>query len=116
MGVTMPKRDSDDPDLDPMLSYEEEIIALEQETEQKVSQTMSAIESAVESWKAAGKKPENLRLTIVKLQRFYDELVKWEKKSLERRKEKDLDARITRLREFTEICARYQKENKKEAA
>ena len=93
--------------------YEKEIVALEEETEQKVSQTMSAIESAVESWKAAGKRPPTLREKIVRLQGFYDALVKWEKKSLMKKKEQDLDARIIRLREFVDICAKYEKGNKK---
>lgn len=95
--------------------YESSIVMLEEETEQKVSYTISKIEVAVESWKAAGKKPESLRLTIVKLQRFYDELTEWEKKSLLGKKEKDLAARIARLREFADICERYEKGSSKRA-
>jgi len=104
------------PDSGETGDYEAEIAALEEETEQKVSQAMSSIESAVESWKAAGNKPVDLRPTIERLQRFYEELVRWEKKSIEHKKEKDFDTRIARLREFTEICARYQKENREGAA
>jgi hypothetical protein len=89
--------------------YEAQIAALEVETEQGVSRTMSAIESAVESWKAAGKKPPGLRLQIVTLQEFYDDLVEWEKKSLMSKKERDLDARIKRLRRYVEICSAYEK-------
>ena len=95
--------------------YEEEIIDLEEETEHKVSQTMSVIELAVEAWKAAGKKPPSIRTKIVRLQRFYDELVKWEKKSLMKKKESTLTSRIKRLSEFVDICARYEKTNKKRA-
>ena len=101
------------PDLDVSSDYEAEIIALEEETEQKVSQTMSAIESAVEAWKAAGKRPPTLKPKIERLQEFYDVLVEWEKKSLQKKTEADLEARIKRLREFVDICAKYEKANKR---
>jgi hypothetical protein len=105
-----------DPAFEFTAEYEDEIIALEEETEHKVSQTMSAIESAVAAWEAAGKKPPSLRTKILRLQRFYDALIKWEKKSLLKKKEKNLDVRIKRLKEFVEICARYEKSNQERAA
>lgn len=108
----MPRKPAD-PDLSYSPEYIEEITELEEETEHKVSQTMSAIESAVESWHAAGEKPPSLKSKIVELQRFYDELVKWERKSLLKKKEKNLKARIKRLSEFVEICAKYEKTNKR---
>lgn len=110
-------RQSPDPDIDFEYTpeYEEEIIALEEETEQKVSQTMSAIESAVEAWKAAGKKPPSLRPKIVMLQRFYDDLIEWEKESLKKKGEGALEERIARLRAFVDICAKYEKKNRKRA-
>jgi len=89
--------------------YEMRIATLEEETREKVSYTISKIESAVETWKAA-KKPDSLRKTIVKLQNFYEELTGWERESLIKRKEKDVKARIERLRRFTEICERHEKE------
>jgi hypothetical protein len=110
----MPRNDPDQ-SFEFTPEYEEEIIALEEETEHKVSQTMSAIESAVETWRAAGKKPPTLRPKIVRLQRFYDELVKWEKKSLLKKKENNLNSRIKRLREFVEICSKYEEANKRAA-
>jgi len=91
--------------------YEENIVKLEEETEQKVSHTISKIEVAVETWNAAGKKPENIRPTIVLLQRFYDELVVWEKKSLLSKKETNVGLRIARLKNFVDICAKYEKAN-----
>jgi hypothetical protein len=93
--------------------FEEEIISLEEETERKVSQTMSAIESAVEAWRAAGKKPPSLKPKITRLQNFYDELVKWERKSLRKKQDSPLRTRIKILSEFVEICARYEAENKR---
>jgi len=101
------------PDFDLSSDYETEIIALEEETEQKVSQTMSAIESAVEAWKAAGKRPPTLRTKIERMQEFYNKLVEWEKESLQKKAESDVNTRIKRLREFVEICSRYKKANKK---
>jgi hypothetical protein len=111
----MPRKPAD-PDFGYSPEYKKEISSLEEETEHKVSQTMSAIESAVEAWKAAGKKPPSLGPKIVCLQSFYDELVRWEKKSLQKKMEKNLEARIKRLREFVEICARYEKANQERAA
>jgi len=93
--------------------YEEEIAALEEETEQKVSHTITAIESAVEAWKAAGRKPPSLKGTMDSLQEFYTVLVRWEKKSLRSKRGRDLEARIERLREFAEICVRYENEKRK---
>ena len=42
-------------------------------------------------------------------------LVKWEKESLQKKGEEDLEEKITRLRAFVEICVKYEKANKKGA-
>ena len=105
-------RNSHDLSFEYTPAYEKEIITLENEAESRVSKTMSAIESAVESWRAAGKKPPSLKEKIARLQGFYDELVKWEKKSLLKRKDKNIEERISRLREFVEICSTYEETNK----
>jgi hypothetical protein len=115
MGVAMAPGEESGSSFEGNPDYEESLVSLEEETEQKVSFTISKIEVAIETWKAAGKKPDSLRLTIVRLQRFYDELTEWEKKSLEGKTDKSITARISRLREFAEICARYEKSNTKRA-
>ena len=97
---------ADDIDFDE--DFNNELILIEQETEHKVSNTMSAIESAMEAWKAAGKKPPEARRKVVWLQSFYEELVKWEKKSLTKPKKEDLDQKLKRLNEFVDICSKYE--------
>jgi len=93
--------------------YEKYIAELEMETEQKISQTMSAIESAVEAWKEAGEKPPSLKPKIQRLKVFYNELVNWEKRSLQKKEKKDIRSRMERLKEFVNICMRYEEENQK---
>jgi phage gp16-like protein len=102
-------------DFESITTYEEELAAIEEETEQKVSQTLSSIEEAVEAWKAAGKKPPELKDTITQLQRFYDDLVQWEKRTLRGKKTEDLETRINRLSEFAKLCAKYEKEGMERA-
>jgi gas vesicle protein len=97
-------------DFERIAGYEDEITALEEETEQKVSQTLSKIEEAIEAWKAAGYKPQQLQETIKQLQKFYEDLSVWEKRSLMAKRSQDIGNRIKRLSEFAELCARYEKE------
>jgi hypothetical protein len=103
----MPREETDTP-YSP--EYEKRLMEVEEETEQKVSHTISAIESAVESWKAAGKRPDELRLQIVRLQRFCDRLAEWERNSLIESKKSGTGQRIMRLRRYVDICSEYERE------
>ncbi len=88
---------------------EEELAALEEDADAIVSNAISKIESAIDAWKAAGGKPEDLRDSIRVLQSFYDELVEWEKRSL-RGKGGSVEERLERLREFVVICRRHEED------
>ncbi|HSB46500.1 MAG TPA: hypothetical protein VLD37_00685 [Candidatus Bilamarchaeum sp.] len=87
--------------------YEEQITELESETDSLVSETISRIESAIEAFRAAGNKPEEIREDMVRLRGFYDELCSWEKRSLSARRGGGVDAKVKRLQEFVDICTRY---------
>ena len=108
--MSMPKKDpalEDNPD-EFNEAYEEDILLIEQETEKRVSKNISAIESAISSWKAAGKKSSSMKTTINQLTSFYNDLIEWEKKSLQK-KENGLEARLKRLQWFVDICAKHKK-------
>ena len=87
---------------------EEKVNTLEEETEKNVSRTLSAIETAIESWNAAGKQPPSLETKISRLKNFYNELSSWEKKSIQRKGTTDLSGRIKRLNQFIEICSKQE--------
>ena len=104
--MKMPESSPEGPEYD--ADFIEELNLIEEETEQKVSRTMSAIESALEAWNAAGKKPPEARRRIIWLREFYEDLVKWEKKSLTRNKSEGIDSKLNRLNEFVQVCSRYE--------
>lgn len=95
------------PDPETTPDYEAEITALEQETDGIVSSTISKIESAIEAFKAAGGKPQDIKEDIIRLKGFYNELRGWEKRSLEARRGGDLESKVKRLQEFADICRRF---------
>lgn len=90
------------------ISYEQRLILAEEDTRLKVSSTISALETAIEAWKAADKKPEDLRRTMVDFQNFLEELSQWEKESLLARESTDVAERELRLMQFTKICEKYR--------
>ncbi len=88
---------------------EEELTALEEDADAVVSNAISKIESAIDSWKAAGEKPEELRDSILVLKSFYDDLVAWERRSLRLRRG-SMEERLEMLREFVRICRRHEED------
>jgi hypothetical protein len=84
--------------------------ALEEETQRVVNNAISKIESAIEAWKAAGEKPDEIRDSIMVLNKFYDDLVGWQRKSLMERESIDFDSRISRLRRFVDMCRKHEKD------
>ncbi|MBI5226981.1 hypothetical protein HY988_00200 [Candidatus Micrarchaeota archaeon] len=87
---------------------EEKVSTLEEQTEKNISKTLSAIETAIESWNAAGKQPPSLQSKISRLKNFYNELMIWEKKSIQKKGTKDLSGRVKRLNQFIEICSKQE--------
>ncbi len=82
-----------------------DVDGMEQRTIEKVSHTMSAIESAIAVWDAAKNKPAHLKARVTRLKRFYEALAKWEKKTLKARAMgSDMEERLMRLHHFSELC------------
>ena len=77
---------------------------------EKANKTVSAIENAVAVWEASPVKPEDLKERITRLRYFYEDISRWEKKTLQTLGREDrMDARIERLKEFVEICRKHSK-------
>ena len=86
------------------VDFIKEVENMELLTQEKVSSTLSAIEVAIAAYDAAKEKVPDLRERIGRLRRIKIDLEHWEKESLKNRHVNDLNARIERLRKFTEIC------------
>ncbi|MDO8553176.1 MAG: hypothetical protein Q7S22_00065 [Candidatus Micrarchaeota archaeon] len=88
---------------------ETEATRLENETRQKISSAISAIESALEKWEATKKKPKMLEERINELKFSYKLFIEWETESL--KGSKDFDSVITRLNEFENLCEKINERN-----
>lgn len=87
---------------------ESEIEQVENETIEKVSRTISVLESALAKWKVSEKKPEELKEKFARYRRFHDALAQWETDALKARRMKEsFDTRVERLRRFVDICYSY---------
>src|SRR3989339_1086239 len=85
--------------------FEKSIRAFEKETDQKVAKTISSIEKALSSWDSIRKKPKSLLKTVNSLKSFKKAISDWERKAIKaRNQEITLDARITLLNEFSDVC------------
>lgn len=75
---------------------------------EKANKALSAIENALAVWESSPQKPEDMRVRVGRLKYFYDALTEWEKRMLRAMARKDdIDSRIARLREFSDICYAY---------
>ena len=90
----------------PMVN-ERNIDTIEQETIQRVSKTISALEVALSTWDASKEKPLDLKLKYMKYQWLHEALSGWEKKVLKSRGTEDYNARVGHLHEFVSICNSY---------
>ncbi len=82
-------------------------IELEEETQYRVSDSLSKIEVALADWEACQKKPKGSEGRVERLRASHALLSEWEKKSL--RGKKDFVSTIRRLQNFTEICTMLKK-------
>ncbi len=80
----------------------DDALRVEEETRQKVSDSLSRIEVALSEWDLAKRKPKGLEGRISYLRRFHGLLSRWEKDSLKGRR--DGASVRERLRRFMEIC------------
>ncbi|MBI5046251.1 hypothetical protein HZC07_00780 [Candidatus Micrarchaeota archaeon] len=86
----------------------ENIGDVEKETLKRVNKTISTLENAIESWNALKQKPKTLEQKFIKHKQFYEQLAKWETKTLkDMRKKDDFDSRIHGLQDFVNICYAY---------
>ncbi len=85
-----------------------DVTTMERKCLEKANKAISAIENAIAVWDAAKEKPAELEPRLQKMRYFHDSLSVWEKKMLKAmtRKE-DINTRIQRLREFSDICYTY---------
>lgn len=89
------------------LPYKKSLELAEIDTLQKVDVTLSSIENAIQTWKKAGKKPEDLRKLMIEFQNFKQELELWQKESMLSYKSSSLESREERLIHFAKICDKY---------
>ncbi|MEW6722714.1 MAG: hypothetical protein AB1324_05620 [Candidatus Micrarchaeota archaeon] len=86
----------------------ENIDGVEQETVQKVNQTITVLESAIATWEGSPEKPADLKPKFDRYKKFHDALSEWAGKSLKARgKKEEFGDKLKRLREFVDICHAY---------
>lgn len=86
----------------------DDVVRLEKESLEKANRAISSIENALATWNATKVKPEQLAARVNKLRYFHDALSRWEKKMLKAMSTTpDVQTRIGRLREFSDICYLY---------
>lgn len=83
-----------------------DIEKMEKMSLEKANKAISAIENALAVWDLSKEKPDDLEARINKLKYFHEALTRWEKKML-LSKDEDIDMRVARLKEFTDICYMY---------
>lgn len=83
---------------------ESEIVLIEKETMEKVSGTISALESALASWELSEDKPEELKEKISRYKTVHEALSVWQTKALKAYGKSDVGERVRLLREFVGIC------------
>lgn len=87
---------------------DDDVVRLEKESLAKANKAISSIENALATWNAAKIKPDALAPRVNKLRYFHDALSRWEKKMLKAMSTTpDVQTRIGRLREFSDICHLY---------
>lgn len=90
-------------------AFEKRVSELEKETDERVSQALSSIETAISSWNTMKRKPPALTSAVEAMKRFRKAISEWEKKSLRARgRNLSLDERMDLLREFSEICEDFE--------
>lgn len=86
---------------------ESDIKQMEKLTVQRVNNTLKVIENALETWDASQSKPQDLFPRVVKLKEFHNALTEWNRK-MQQTREADVDTKVGVLREFVDICYRYE--------
>jgi Lon protease-like protein len=85
-----------------------DVVRLEKDSLAKANRAISSIENALAVWNASKVKPEEMAARVNKLRYFHDALSRWEKKMLKAMAStQDVQERIGRLREFSDICYMY---------
>ncbi len=86
---------------------ESDLRKIEDETIEKVNRTVSALESAIASWNAAGMKPDELKGRFSRYRLVHEVLTRWQSKAMKSRGKSDMDERVGVLWEFVDICRTY---------
>jgi hypothetical protein len=86
---------------------ESEVVRIEKETMERVSDTISALESAMASWEMSKDKPEELKGKFAKYRIVHEVLSNWQTKALKSYGKSDVGERVRLLWEFVGLCKSY---------
>ena len=86
---------------------EDEVIAIEKETMERVSKTISALEGAIATWDASADKPEDLKDKFIRYKRAHEALSGWQVKALRSYGKSGFEDRVKLIWEFVDICRAY---------
>jgi hypothetical protein len=81
--------------------------SVEETTISRVDRTISTIEEFLARWDASKIKPDDMFPQVVKIKRFKDALLAWQKEAVRARGKADDESRMKRLRDFVLICRTY---------
>lgn len=83
---------------------ESDVVRIEKETMERVSDTISALEGAMASWEMSKDKPEELKGKFAKYKVVHEALSNWQTRALKTYGKSDIGERVRLLWEFVELC------------
>lgn len=82
-------------------------VSVEKDTIRRVNHTIATIESFLVKWDASDIKPRNMFPEVVKIRKFRDALLNWQRGAVRAQEGEDEESRLRRLQDFVVICNSY---------
>jgi len=82
-------------------------VSVEKETIRRVDRTIATIGRFLAKWDASDIKPKNMLPEIVRIRKFHDALLNWQRMAVRAQGEGDEESSLRRLHDFVVICDSY---------
>jgi hypothetical protein len=81
--------------------------SVEKETIRRVDRTIATIGKFLAKWDASDIKPKNMLPEIVRIRKFHDALLSWQRDAVRAQGREDEESRLRRLHDFVVMCNSY---------
>ncbi len=82
-------------------------VSVEKETIRRVDRTIATIGKFLAKWDASDIKPKSMLPEIVKIRKFHDALLGWQREAVRAQGKEDEESRLRRLHDFVVMCNSY---------